>query len=117
MRSERCRSELDVAGGGGEAEGAVHRAGGRVGAIDVQNDGLKTALILEMAEALQGEGLAQAAALVVGGYADDVDLPDTVLDLRPVEAGQCAGRGVHGQEEAGRVEPWLLESFAQVCGS
>ena len=66
-------------------------------------------------QALEGEGLAEAAARI------GVDTPTTYTSPTPPrpsssEAGYRAIRRVHGQKEAGRVEPRLLEPLGQIGG-
>src|SRR5689334_19506043 len=64
-----------------------------------------------MTQAGQGERPAEPAALLVGVYADHVDLAQRgVVHLGPVEAGHMAVP--FRDEEARRVEPWF--PFPQV---
>ena len=102
-----------------EALAGVHRDGGVVVAVDVEQHRLQP-LVLEVLQARDGEHRAEPATGGLGVDRDHVDLAVrrvlVGVHLGPVEAEQrgVAAVGGYGEQQAGRVEPRLAGPLAEV---
>src|SRR5699024_7674960 len=104
-----------------EPETPVHRDGGGVVTLDIEDD-LTQPPCDEITQSRDGQGLAHTSPLRTWVDAENVHLPDGVtaepirirrVDLGPVESGEGAVR-VFGEEETGRIEPVRTLLVAQV---